>query len=464
LKQVSKLRNLTRFILVTGDAVSIPLIYLLSYYIRSKSALVFFQEKMPMNRMEIVNHRLWILLVLHILLLYLHGFYDTLSFRKRYDIISSTIRIVTFETLILVAVYFFSQDILFPRSIFVLLWLILISFTSFWHVFWRRIFSRRLPQRHVIVVGSDANIQNVIREIQRLPTYGLKIIGILRDDPQAGEGESVQGYPVLGNRSDLLKILHTHEIDEVIITSGSSWQSDLVGEISRLKQVPARICVLPNCYEILIGRINHLRLYDIPLIEMIKHPEIPVSKRFFDLFGALFLVFITLPVIVFCSLLILVFMGRPVLYKQERLGKNQEPFTMLKFRTMIRDAEKQTGPVLASEEDQRVTRIGRWLRRYRLDELPQLFNILRGEMSFVGPRPERPFFAAKYIDEVQGYGERFKALPGLTGLAQVNGGYDTRPENKLKYDLAYIYNHSIWLDLKILVETIKVILTGRINP
>lgn len=414
--------------------------------------------------MELVNHRLWILLGMHILLLYLHGYYDTLSFRKRYDIVSSTIRIVTLETLVLVAVYFFSQDILFPRSIFVLLWFLIISFTSFWHISWRRVFSSKLPQRRVAIIGTGNNVRNVIREIQRLPTYGLKIVGVLRDDPHTGTEDTLMGYPILGSRSDLLSIIQTHDIDEVIISSESSWQSDLVGKISRLKQVPARICVLPNCYEILIGRINHLRLYDIPLIEMIKHPEIPVSKRFFDFFSAFILLLLTLPIMIVCSLLILIFMGRPILYKQERLGKNQIPFTMLKFRTMIRDAEKQTGPVFASETDRRVTGIGRCLRKYRLDELPQLFNILRGEMSFVGPRPERSYFAEKFSREVQGYGERFKTLPGLTGLAQVNGGYDTLPENKLKYDLAYIYNYSIWLDLKILIETIKVILTGRINP
>ena len=131
---------------------------------------------------------------------------------------------------------------------------------------------------------------------------------------------------------------------------------------------------------------------------------------------------------------------------------------------MIRDAEIETGPVLTGEIDPRITPLGRILRKYRIDEIPQVFNILQGDMSFVGPRPERPHFVNQYINQVVGYGERFKALPGLTGLAQVNGGYASSPENKLKYDLAYIYNRSLWLDLKIIIETIKVILTGRVNP
>ncbi|MBN1295528.1 sugar transferase [bacterium] len=464
MKKISKLRNLTRLVLVTGDVVTIPVVYFLSYFIRSKSALLFFQEKMPMDRMEIVNHRLWILLIMHILLLYLHGFYDTMSLRKKSDILARTIRIGTFEMLVLVAVYFFSQDILFPRSIFVLLWLLIISCTSAWHGAWRKVFNKRLPTRNVIIVGTGENVRNVIREVQRLPMYGLEIIGVLKEDDDCSNDTRLLGYPILGCRSDLLDLLKTGTIDEVIISSGDTWQDDLVGAISRMEQIPARICVLPTCYEILIGRINHIRLYDIPLIEMIKHPDIPVSKRFLDFTGALVLLIVSIPLFILSSLLILVFMGKPVLFRQERLGKNQKPFVILKFRTMIRNAEENTGPILTSEADERVTPLGRWLRKYRIDEIPQLINILRGEMSFVGPRPERPFFAEKYLVSVKGYGERFKALPGLTGLAQVNGGYDTRPENKLKYDLAYIYNHTLWLDLKILVETIKVILTGRINP
>lgn len=464
MKKINKLRNLTRLLLITGDALWIPCAYFLSYWTRSKSALLLFQERMPLDRMEIVNHRLWVLLAMHLLLLYLHGYYDVLSFRKQFETISGIFRIVTFELLCLVAIYFFNQDILFPRSIFLLLWILLLFFTSFWHISWRRVFQEYIPERNVIVVGTGSSIQNIIREIERLPSYGLNIVGVLKEDGDCQEATELSGYPILGCRSEIIPLIQKHRIDEVIISSEGSWQEDLVADISQLKTVPARVCILPNCYEILIGKINHLRLYDIPLIEMIKPPQISVSKRTIDLLAALVLTILSIPVMLLCSLLILFTMGRPILYKQERCGKNQESFTILKFRTMIRDAEDATGPVLTTQTDQRITRLGRFLRKYRLDELPQLFNILRGEMSFVGPRPERPFFVNKYLTEVKGYGARFKALPGLTGLAQVNGGYATHPENKLKYDLAYIYNYTIWLDMKILIETVKVILTGRINP
>jgi lipopolysaccharide/colanic/teichoic acid biosynthesis glycosyltransferase len=151
----------------------------------------------------------------------------------------------------------------------------------------------------------------------------------------------------------------------------------------------------------------------------------------------------------------------PVLYTQRRVGRYGEPFTMVKFRTMRAEAERDTGPVLASENDPRITWLGRWLRAARLDELPQLWNVLRGDMSFVGPRPERPEFVVHFERDIQGYAERYKVRPGLTGYAQVNGEYHTSPTTKLKYDLAYIHNRSLWLDLKIMSETVKVMLTRR---
>jgi lipopolysaccharide/colanic/teichoic acid biosynthesis glycosyltransferase len=150
----------------------------------------------------------------------------------------------------------------------------------------------------------------------------------------------------------------------------------------------------------------------------------------------------------------------PALYTQQRVGKNQKTFTLYKFRTMVENAETATGPVLAQDGDDRITGVGRFLRKYRLDELPQVFNVLKGDMSFVGPRPERPFFVKRFNKSIPGYSERFKVKPGVTGLAQVNGSYATTPGNKLKYDLIYIYNQSIFLDLKIFLSTIKVVLTA----
>ncbi|TMA54766.1 MAG: sugar transferase [Deltaproteobacteria bacterium] len=265
-------------------------------------------------------------------------------------------------------------------------------------------------------------------------------------------------------REELPALCARHDVDEVIIASEHSWQDRLLDSLSRLEGPRARVCVVPSPYEILIGRPEHLRLHDIPLIEVIREPAAggaSAAKRLFDVVLALVLLVPALPPMLLVALGIRLTSGGPVLYTQTRVGKDGRPFTMVKFRTMHAAAERVTGAVLAAENDPRVTWLGRYLRALRLDELPQLWNVLVGDMSFVGPRPERPEFVGRYQREIQGYAERLKVRPGLTGYAQVNGEYHTSAPTKLKYDLAYIYNRSLWLDLKILSETVKVMLTRR---
>ena len=250
----------------------------------------------------------------------------------------------------------------------------------------------------------------------------------------------------------------------MIIVSEEAWQDRLLDALSRWPGDRAQIYVVPSPYEILIGRREHLRLHDIPLIEVL-HDEPAAGgvlpKRAFDMVVAALLLVVTTPVMALVAAALAVTAGRPVVFRQTRVGKDGSLFTMYKFRTMEREAERTTGPVLAIENDPRVTPFGRVLRATRLDELPQLWNVVRGDMSFVGPRPERPEFVEQFEAEIQGYRERFKVRPGLTGYAQVNGEYHTSPTTKLKYDLAYMYNRSLWLDLKILSETAKVMLTRR---
>lgn len=161
-----------------------------------------------------------------------------------------------------------------------------------------------------------------------------------------------------------------------------------------------------------------------------------------------------------CGLLIKLEDGGPIVYRQTRLGQDKRPFQIYKLRTMRTDAEKD-GAQWAAKDDQRVTKIGRFLRRTHLDELPQFFNILKGDMSLIGPRPERPELTDHFESEIPGFTNRLMVKPGLTGLAQVNGGYDISPEEKLRYDLEYIWNQNVFLDVKILMQTVWVTLTGK---
>lgn len=180
--------------------------------------------------------------------------------------------------------------------------------------------------------------------------------------------------------------------------------------------------------------------------------------RAFDVLGSCTVLFPAMPVMLLVALLIKFSSKGPVLYKQKRVGKNGRIFTLYKFRTMVHNAEEGTGPVWAAQEDSRVTRIGRVLRKTRLDEFPQLFNVIRGDMSLVGPRPERPYFVQQH-KALQGI--RLSVKPGVTGLAQVRKFYNLKPEHKIKYDYLYIQRRSLLLNLYILVKTIPVILAGN---
>ena len=181
-------------------------------------------------------------------------------------------------------------------------------------------------------------------------------------------------------------------------------------------------------------------------------------KRAADLLFAAVGLILTAPAVALAALAVKMTSPGPVLFRQERVGKGGRSFTIYKLRTMVLDAEKHTGPVLsAGAADTRITPVGKLLRATRLDELPQLVNVLRGEMSLVGPRPERPCFVRRYEVEIPGYRERHQVLPGITGWAQVHGGYAIEAEMKLRYDLLYIYNWSLWLDVKIMFQTLATV-------
>lgn len=195
-------------------------------------------------------------------------------------------------------------------------------------------------------------------------------------------------------------------------------------------------------------------------IKTVVHSDYLKVKRFFDIIISLLLMIITLPVVIVFSILIcLETPGKPF-YSQERVGLNGKRFKVLKLRSMYNDAEKD-GAVWAAKNDARVTKIGKFIRKTRIDELPQLWLVLKGDMSLIGPRPERPEFTEQFSQEIPGFEQRLRILPGLSGYAQVHGGYDITPKEKLKYDLYYIENISFKLDFEILLDTIKVVCNGE---
>lgn len=246
--------------------------------------------------------------------------------------------------------------------------------------------------------------------------------------------------------------------DAVILPADLREKEDLLQHcLARGKEV----LVVPTLFELTLAGAEAWEVDDLLVLKIHPHrlnPAQEVVKRSIDLLGAVSIFLLTLPLFLFAFVAIPLTSKGPALFRQKRVGKSGAVFEVLKFRTMMCDAERSTGPVLATKSDPRVTKLGSLLRSTRIDELPQLFNVMKGDMSLIGPRPERPFFVEQFERELPSYALRYLVKPGLTGLAQVMGRYSTTARRKLRFDLLYIYNYSVLLDLRILVQTVRVVL------
>jgi exopolysaccharide biosynthesis polyprenyl glycosylphosphotransferase len=263
------------------------------------------------------------------------------------------------------------------------------------------------------------------------------------------------GHAVQSSR-DLQALLEMHPEVEVVAAKTQLFRQS--GMLEACFNAQKEILIIPDILNILL-KTAKLQILDDKLLFNLNHFSLsPIKKnvkRIFDLLAASGLLILLSPAMLVVAILIPLTSPGPVFYRQERLGENNKKFNIIKFRSMIRDAESKTGPTLASSNDPRITRFGAFLREYRLDELPQLFNVIKGDMSIVGPRPEREFFVSRYLETVPFYRYRMLMKPGITGLAQVLGKYSTTVEGKLQYDLMYISSYSLLLDLRILMETVR---------
>ncbi|MEO0160740.1 MAG: sugar transferase [candidate division WOR-3 bacterium] len=260
------------------------------------------------------------------------------------------------------------------------------------------------------------------------------------------------------------RIFKENKIDGIVIESNGQTQEEVLKVISQFAESNYSIFVSPKLYPLIYQHFLVKKVPDSNLLQVIFHPLSAWDrflKRLTDLVLASILLLVLFPFLAVIALLIKIDSPGPVFYVQKRVGFRGKKFSLIKFRSMIKDAEKYTGPVWAEKNDKRITRMGRIMRPFRLDELPQLFNVLKGDMSFVGPRPERPHFVSKFVDEIPFYSLRHTVHPGITGWAQVKYCYDRTIEDvkkKLAYDLEYINNISMKMDLKIFLKTIFIIL------
>ena len=450
------------WLLVVGDLGIAALAYRLAFLLRSWVYIPVFRGLLPMGRYEELPHLLWLVVGSQFFWLHVAGVYDNTDSRQ--GIFPRLFQAVVIHVLFLIAFYYVTQTFGFPRSVFVSYFVLDLLFLTTWHSGVRRLVRPRHPLR-MLVVGLSRQGEAIVSRARAGALGNVEVVGFARGAGDAAPaGSMFAGYPVLGSREDLPRLVREHGVDEVLLAPGDAWQDELLDALSREGARGPRILVAPSAYEAIIGRLEFLNLEDVLTLEVSREPaslSIRVAKRLFDLAAAIFLMIVLSPLIALAAILTKLQDGGPILFSQERVGQSLRHFHILKFRSMRPDAEADSGPVLASVDDPRVTAWGRFMRATRIDELPQLVNVARGEMSFVGPRPERPRFVDQFVAELAGYGQRFRAKPGMTGLAQIHGRYLTTAENKLRYDLAYVYHQSLWLDLVILLETLRVVLTRK---
>ena len=439
-------------LLVVGDVAIATLAYAAAFGIRIWVPIPFTQSLLPPDRLGFLHQALPIALATQVPLLYLFGLYD------RRHLLHGTDRLITPATalgvqlLIVSAAYFFRADPFFPRSVLVLVTLFTVAGVAGLRIVVRRRLDGARRAVRIVLVGAPADVDEFRAALHAT-------------DPLRRHWNVVATREV-GTVDDTLRLAESTGADEVILVAAESWKDDLLGRLlfDGTTAARPRVAVVPTVYDLLVGRLSSLQVADVPLIEVLKDPSDSLAwatKAVMDFVLALVLLLALSPLCALAMLGIAVTSPGPVLFRQQRVGRRGRTFTIYKLRTMRLDAEAESGPTLAENGDQRVIPIGRLLRATRIDEIPQLWNVLSGSMSLVGPRPERPEFAASHLKDIPGYGERWLVKPGLTGLAQVRGEYHTPAPYKLKYDLAYIYNYSLLLDVRILVETLKVLVTRR---
>jgi exopolysaccharide biosynthesis polyprenyl glycosylphosphotransferase len=430
---VSK-RRLFVLIQIFFDLMIIHLGFLFAFYVR-------FDLTSPQTNMEpYLSLSPWITLIAWTVF-FMFDLYTDWRRKNLSHLLYSTTLSVVCVSIVIMALTFWMRGFSFPRSVFLLAFLIQLVLLSLsrW-LLW--LFDRQLHGRKkVLIVGNDLNDGLSLAEKFLNHSKGWFV---------------VYDFLPINELAKLEDILSS--VDVILV---SSFVQDKEKIITVCQYHEKEVLVVPDLYEICLSKSSTQQIDDM-LVLSIHPPKLTVSqmliKRMFDILVSSLLLILTIPLMILLTLLIPLTSTGPALYKQERLGKGGKPFQLYKFRSMVQDAEKKTGPVLASEKDPRITPIGKLIRSTRLDELPQLFNVLKGDMSLIGPRPERAYFIEQFKNNIPHYTFRLSVKPGLTGLAQVLSNYSTSVEDKLRFDLMYVYNYSLTLDIKILFQTIRVVL------
>ncbi len=430
----NKVWSISTILLVGLDILLVNLSTTLAFFIRFGSSPPWYNFEAFWNMVPLMSFVTFITF-------YMFGLYSTWKRQSIENLIYTIVISVITLSLIGMALTFWQREFAFPRTVLILSVVIqVIIMVAGRSLVWN-ISRWFFGQKKVLIVGAVIEDGLFLMEKFAHHTKGWYVV---QDFAQAADLSSLTE-----------KIL---QADVVVISSLVEEKTELINHCVNSNK---EVLVVPRVYELFIAGAEEQQVDDMLVMSLTPpglKPAQVVLKRIVDVVFSAILLIITSPLIVGLYLLIPLTSPGGAIFKQERLGKNGKPYQIFKFRSMIQNAEEKTGPVLASENDPRITSTGRVIRATRLDELPQLVNVFKGDMSLVGPRPERKAFVDQFQQTNPNYSYRMSVKPGLTGLAQVSAKYSTTVEDKLRYDLMYVRNYSLILDLKILLQTIRVVL------
>ena len=397
--------------------------------------------------------------------LYFNDLYDFRVIASRRELLVRLTQAFGVACIVLAICYYIEPDLEFGRGIAALASPMILSLTLSWRLLLvERRHSLGAPKR-MLIMGTGPTGISLARDVILRPELQLKLVGFL-DEKGENIGKSLVNPGIIGGTADVEAIVQREKIEHVVISLRERRGHMPVRPLLRLKFAGVRVEDAHSFYEQMNGRIllEHLSPSWLILSDGFRKSALLVwGKRALDVVVSLAALVFCLPLFAAVAAAIWLETGSPILFRQERTGLRGRRFQMLKFRSMTNNAEDE-GPRWAADGDNRITRVGKWIRKYRIDELPQAINVLRGEMSIVGPRPERPEFVSMLEEQIPLYGLRHSVRPGITGWAQVKYQYGASVEEtktKLEHDLFYIKHLSMMLDLAVLFETVKVMISGR---
>ncbi|MDD4013783.1 MAG: undecaprenyl-phosphate glucose phosphotransferase [Candidatus Omnitrophica bacterium] len=446
-------------ILLIGDVIAINAGFLFTYWLRFNSGAFPIIYGTPH-----VSHYFPVFPFLTIIMLFIMRSENLYSAKARLSIVDEgflIIRTVVIGIFIFMAATFVYREYSFSRGMLMLSWPVLVIFLGIWRFIANRaqFFVRKKigKTRNLLIVGDDLMVGRIIDHIASDPHWDYNVKGIMRAEEPPGTSSA--GVPILDGTQGLGRLIDSYDIDSVILTRSDLPRARILEMILECEKRLVEFRLVADLLGMVTNQVDMRSIDGVPLLGLKESPLADsfnrAVKRTLDIcFSALGIFFLS-PLLVVIAVLVKRGSSGPVLYLQERIGEDGRLFKMMKFRTMVADAEKETGPVWAKENDPRRTGIGAFLRKSNIDELPQLFNVLKGEMSLVGPRPERPHFVEKFKEDIPRYMARHKIRSGMTGWAQVNGlRGNTSIQERTKYDLYYIENWSLAFDLKILLMSV----------